>query len=147
VCSSDLLFPAYKDIIGDLKLESATRKEVDEKFGDASFEMKDRFIRFYIAMLKEAGETMSPYLTQRQSKPRKKRTAREQQSDRTTEDNSTPPSPLTNKVPEGMLEQPIFIEGGYIRFPKNITTNQVNLVEAAVTIIKAIAAQNEKGKK
>jgi len=150
----ELLVPAYSNIIGDLKLSTATRNQLDEKFGGASSAMKDRFIRFYIPMLQEAGEQVSPYLTlrqNRQSKSGPKKIAKKQPK--------APPSgdaglgggqPQPEETPSGFYDQPIPITSDtpcYIRVPRNITTDQMVLVDAAVAFIRAMAKQNEESNK
>lgn len=145
-----ILVPAYAGIIGDLKLNSAIRKELEEKFGDATAAMKSRLIRFYIPMMQDAGEEISPYLTARQNKPRKggprKTTKKKKRS--TTQDNngrSTYQPPASN-TPEGMYDQIIPIgtdNKSIIRVPRDINSNQFELVQAAVKVIEIMAKQNK----
>ncbi len=150
-----ILVPAYRNIIGDLKLNTATRKQLEEKFGEASSTMKDRFIRFYIPMLQDVDIEVSPYLTARQNKPRKsglKKTVKKKKY-RTAQGERSfvePDQPTLNVAPEGMFDQPIPIVSDnscYIRIPRNITVSQVALVKAAVAFIEAMAQQNKESKK
>ena len=146
-----ILVPAYSDIIGDLKVDVATRKQLDEKFKDAASQaMKDKVIRFYIPMLQDAGETISPYLMQRQSRPRKSglRKTKERQKNDTTQENggsSSTKHPPTSKDPEGLFDLPMMgiTPDSFIRVPKNITPDQVNVVKAAADYLAVIAKQNE----
>jgi hypothetical protein len=149
------LVPAYRNIIGGLKLNAATKKELDEKFGDASSTMKDRFIRFYILMLKESGIEVSQYLTAKQNKPRKSgpRKSKQKKTCRMTP-NEKPinefAQPILGSTPEGMFDQPIPIASDsryHIRVPKNITISQFELVKAAVGVVETLAKQNEESKK
>lgn len=150
----NILVPAYADIIGDLKLNSAIRKELDEKFGDATSAMKGRFIRFYLPMMQDTGEQISPYLTARQNKPRKRsprKTTRKKrdtaQQDINRRNESRPPS--QDSTPKDMFDQPIPIGAdnkSFIRVPRNITNGQFELVKAAVNVIEQMANQNKEGK-
>lgn len=142
-----ILIPAYADIIGDLKLESAIRKELDEKFGDATAAMKSRFIRFYLPMMQDAGEKISPYLTARQNKPRKsgpRKTTKKKKRIIKHDDESS--EEVGQRIPKDMFKQLIPIgdkDNSFICVPRSITTEQCKLVQAAVNVIEAMAKQNE----
>ncbi|MGA2678326.1 MAG: hypothetical protein ABSF37_03375 [Sedimentisphaerales bacterium] len=148
-----ILMPAYANIIGDLKLDTATRNELNEKFGETSLEMKDRFIRFYIPMLQDAGEKISPYLTLRQNRQSKggpKKIAKKQSKEPLTSGAGEGGQSQQEETPSGFYDQPIPITSDtpcYIRVPRNITTDQMGLVDAAVAFIKAMASHNKEGKK
>jgi hypothetical protein len=142
-----ILVPAYADFIGELKLESAIRKELEEKFEDATAAMKGRHIRFYLPMMQEAGEKISTYLTARQNKPRKSGTRKtkkkKKQIIRHYDESSEGVGQMT---PKGMFDQLIPIgenNNSLIRVPRNITVSQFELVKAAVNVIEAMAKQNE----
>lgn len=150
----NILIPAYDDIVGDLKVDTTTRKQLEERFGEASQAMKERFIRFYIPLLQDAGETVSPYLMQRQSGPRKsgprktirRRRETSQDDDRSGSTRQTPAS----KTPDDMFEQifPIGMDNkSFIRVPRNIDNNQFELVKAAINVIEIMAKQNTESKK
>lgn len=146
-----ILVSAYSNIIGDLQLGSATRKQLEEKFEGASATMKDRFIRFYIPLLQDAGEQVSPYLTARQNKPRRSgpRKTTRRKKHKPKQNGGQPSEPYQpDSTPEGMFDQPIPISDSncFIRVPMNITTEQVALVKAAVDFIEAIAKQRKGSK-
>lgn len=149
-----ILVPAYANIIGDLKLNTAIRKELEEKFGDATAAMKGRLIRFYLPMMQDTDEQISPYLTARQNKPRKKSSRKTtKKKKRNTKQDSEIPDEVhqqpRDSTPEGMFDQPITIWGkakSFIRVPININSDQFELVSVAVKVIEAMAKQNN-GKK
>lgn len=147
-----ILIPAYDDIIGELKIESAIRKELEEKFGDTTNAMKSRFIRFLLPLMEDAGKQISPYLTQRQNKPRKKRAKiTKKKRDNTQQQHPDRQStPYQDSTPDGMFDQLVPIAGVkekcFIRFPQNITQKQFEMVKAAVAFIEAMAKQNEVSK-
>ena len=146
-----ILVPAYAGIIGGLKLNSAIRKELDEKFGDATAAMKGRLIRFYLPMMQDAGEQISPYLTARQNKPRKSYSKKTKKTKKrsTTQDNNSNGStfrPPANSTPAGMFDQIIPIGAdnkSFIRVPRKINSSQFELVKAAVNVIEIMAKQNK----
>ncbi len=147
----EMLLAGYLDLMGDLDISGATRHQLNEKFADASTGMRDRFARFYISMLREADITVSPYLTARQSRPRKK-------SPKVTTKKQTPPAqtggnPRGNNghtendaPPEGMFQLPIPIRSGnlsFIRVPRDITTAEFQIVKTVIAVIEMMAKQGE----
>ena len=150
-----ILVPAYDDIIGDLKIDTAIRKELEEKFGDATNAMKSRFIRFLLPLMEDAGKQISPYLTQRQNKPRKRKSKQTAKKKRDTtkqdvngQDKYRPQ--YQDSTPEGMFDQLVPIAGVkekcFVRVPQNITQKQFEMVKAAVAFIEVMAKQNEESK-
>ncbi|MBN2019958.1 MAG: DUF5343 domain-containing protein [Sedimentisphaerales bacterium] len=138
---------AYAGIVGDIDLKSVTRKQVDDLFLDATPEMKEKCIRFFLSANKEAGVEYSPYLKIRR-RLHAKRTGKATQK---SESLNNPPlgEPSEEKTPSDMFDLPIPIasaEKCFIRVPRNITAEQVNLVKAAVNYIDAMAKQNEESK-
>lgn len=64
-----VLWDAYKDVIGDLNLETATPGLLEEKFkarGAEGAVLRD-CVNFYVSAMKEAGATISPHIL---NKPR-----------------------------------------------------------------------------
>jgi hypothetical protein len=142
---------AYAGVTGNIDLKSVTRKQVDDLFTDATPQMKDKCIRFFLTANKEAGIDYSPHLKIRRRLPKKRSDEAPQKSaasgkvTRQTQDET----PNDKETPSGMYDQPIPITSDkscYIRVPRTITTGQVVLVEAAVAFIKAMAKQNEENK-
>ena len=105
-------------------------------------------------MLQDAGETVSPYLMQRQSKPRRsgpRKTVKRKKHRTAQAEGQYDESGqfALNGTPEGMFDQPIPIASDnryYIRVPKNITTDQFKLVKVAVGVIEEMANQNKGSK-
>ena len=150
VAVKEILLPSYDDIVGDLKLETATRRQLDEKFVDASVSMKDRFIRFYIPLMEDAGIKVSPYLKQRQTRPKrsvsKKNTSTRKQKNQKENPASDPATP-PGDTPSSMFDQLIPMQGinekSFIRIPKSINMAQFEMVKAAVAFIEVMAKQND----
>lgn len=74
---SNIIIRAYHDMIGDVKLESGTSKQLLEAFrkrGNVDGQMLDKAVRFYLSSLDECGFKYSPYFKARKARktgPRK----------------------------------------------------------------------------
>jgi hypothetical protein len=142
----------YNDITKSIDLKSATRKQIDELFGNITPQMKEKNIRFFLSANKEAGVEYSQHLKIRR-RLSQKRTGKVTQRTTTSNDAINQPLDETNnkgKTPSNMFDQPIPIgpdNSCYIRVPRNITVSQVALVKAAVAFIEAMAQQNKETKK
>lgn len=106
--------------------------------------MRDKCIRFFLTANKEAGIEYSPHLKIRQRYKKRSTTSttkggvsnkENKPKDDALKDKRTPPDMFDLPIPIGM--------GSFIRVPKNITLNQVPMVNAAVGYIEAMAKQNE----
>lgn len=142
------ILPAYSDIIGNIDLKSVTPKQMDNLFQNASAEMKEKYLRFFLTVNKEAGIEYSPHLKIRKRGPSKRPGKTTQKTENI--DNPPPAGNIGEQTPVGMFDQPIPIasaERSFIRVPMNITVNQAAMVKAVVAVIEAIAQQNEEGKK
>jgi hypothetical protein len=138
------VLPAYSGIIGTIDLKSVTPKQMDDLFQDASAEMKEKYLRFFLTVNKEAGIEYSPHLKIRR-RTFTKRTGKTTQKSESF-DNLPPAGNIGEQTPAGMFDQPIPIasaERSFIRVPMNITVNQAAMVKAVVAVIEAIAQQNE----
>jgi len=141
----------YSDIAETFELKSATRKQVEEMFKDATPQMKDKYMRFFLSANKDAGVEYSPHLKIRRRLPKKRSDTATQKSkalgfgkERTKPQGETPKH---EKTPPDMFDLPIPIAlGSFIRVPINTTVNQVAVVRAAVDYIEAMAKQNEESK-
>jgi hypothetical protein len=142
------VLPAYSGIIGNIDLKSVTPKQMDSLFQDTSEQMKEKYLRFFLTVNKEAGIEYSPHLKIRRRTFTKRTTKTTQKSENV---NNLPPAvPTEDKTPAGMFDQPIPIasaERSFIRVPMNITVNQAAMVKAIVAVIEAIAQQNEESNK
>ncbi|MDD5711789.1 MAG: hypothetical protein PHY31_03410 [Smithellaceae bacterium] len=67
----EIMTISYAEIIDGLHLDSATRKQLDEKFNAvAAGAVADKCTRFYISAATEAGITLSSFITMRKKAPR-----------------------------------------------------------------------------
>jgi hypothetical protein len=143
---------AYANITGNIDLKSITRKQIDELFADISPQMKDKCVRFFLSANREAGVEYSPHLKIRR-RLSQKHTGRVTQKTTTSKNAAKQPPDETDnkeKTPSGMFDLPIPIASAnscFIRVPRDINAEQVNLVKAAVNFIEAMAKQNEESKK
>lgn len=111
-----VLRDAYQEVISDLRLEIATRAQLDERFRACGVdgETLQKCIAFYVAAMQSAGSKLSPFILERSRPGRPKgsggraRTKRERQNEENEiEDNVTPPQsgtvrftlPLPGKPP------------------------------------------------
>jgi hypothetical protein len=65
---SPVIYEAYVDIVGDLDLDSATLRQLVERFrtmGNVSGSVLRKALRFYLAALNETGSKYSPHLRMR----------------------------------------------------------------------------------
>jgi hypothetical protein len=114
--------------------------------------MKDKCIRFFLTANKEAGIDYSPHLKIRRRLPKKRSDEAPQKgaaSGKITRQ-TREETPNNEETPSVMYDVPILIESAekcYIRIPRNITIEQVNVVKGAVAYIEVMAKQNQEGKK
>lgn len=143
----------YSDIAETFELKSATRKQVEEMFKDATPQMKDKYMRFFLSANKDAGVEYSPHLKIRRRKAAaKKRIVKLTSKKKKSAKHVNRPLDEVQDAdikPRGSFDQPIPIESEfpcYIRIPLNVNISQVELVKAAVVFIEALAKQNEERK-
>jgi len=141
----------YDSIVGNIDLKSATRKQVNEMFGDTTPQMRDKYIRFFLSAYKDAGIEYSPHLKIRKRIPRKRIGKITPKHKAAAKRKDEPQGQISNseQTPSNMFDQPIPITSEFpcfIRIPMGITKNQVELVKAAVAFIEAMAKQNEESK-
>ncbi len=139
---------AYDTITQNIDLKTATRKQLDGMFEDESPQMRDKYIRFFLSVNKEAGIDYSPHLRIRKKTLRKRTDKTTIKCKAASKKGNEPPEGIAHKKqpPSNMFDQPIPIVSDnscFIRVPRNITVNQVGLVKAAVAFIEAMAKQNE----
>jgi hypothetical protein len=141
---------AYTGVIGDMDLKTVTPKQIDGLFADASAEMKEKCVRFFLTVNKEAGIEYSPHLKIRR-RGTSKRTSKPAQRGEGSGGQGRQESPPSGEkqTPSSMFDMPIPIasaEKCFIRVPRGITTEQVTLITAAVAFIDAMAKQNKENK-
>lgn len=144
----ECVLSTYSDITQNIDLESATRKQVEQIFEDASPQMKDKYIRFFLSANKDAGVEYSPHLKIRRRSKKKRIEKLTPKRAASGKQKNIPQGekPKDEKTPPDMFDQPIPIEPidrCYIRVPLNINSSQIALVKAAVAFIEAMAQQNE----
>lgn len=137
---------AYDEVAKGIDLKTTTRKQIEGIFEEASPQMKDKYIRFFLSVNKDAGIAYSPHLKIRKRKSTKKRSDKSDKKNGISgEQENKPKTPKKEDLtPLGMFDLPIPIaQGSFIRIPKNITINQVTLIQAAIGYLKAMAEQNK----
>ena len=140
------ILSAYGDIAKSFDLKSATRKQVEGMFEDASPQMKDKYIRFFLSANKDAGIEYSPHLKIRRRLPKKRSEAATQKGKASGKEINKPPveQPKDEGTPSGMYDLQIpNVPGSFIRVPTNINVKQIALVKAAVTFLEIMADQNK----
>ncbi len=86
---SDILFDAYRSVIGDLNLDAATPAELDAKFKavGAEGEVLEKCVGFFVAAMKTAGIGLSPHILNRPRKrPERRGRPKKSQQDVEVED-------------------------------------------------------------
>ena len=68
----DFIWDVYRPVIGELNTDTATSKQLEQKFREAGAEgqMLQKCVAFFVAAVTDAGVTLSPHITNRA--PRKK---------------------------------------------------------------------------
>jgi hypothetical protein len=144
------VLPVYNDLVGSIDLKTATRKQIDDLFADATPDMKEKHIRFFLSVNREAGITYSPYLKIRR-RGLSKRTSKTTPKGNDFGGQANPPlsGPTGEQTPAGMYDLPIPITSdkpSFIRIPLNVTCAQSAMVKAVLPVIDAMAKQNEESK-
>ena len=95
---TNVLRDAYQEVVGDLRVEIATRAQLDERFRSkgADGEVLQKCVAFYVAALVSAGAKVSPFILERSRPGRPKgsgnrRTKRERQNGESEIENDTLP--------------------------------------------------------
>lgn len=149
--------PAYKVIITDLPLENATASQLDAKFRAHSKidgQLLRKAERFYMHALHEAGiKYSSLFSMRRESSSNGKRRATAKKTGETGGKPANRESPPRThdetggrkETPAGVIDIPIPIdETSHIRVPRNITNEQMPVVQAALAMVMAMAERNAK---
>jgi hypothetical protein len=136
VALSDMYKPRA---IGDLNIDSATAKELEDAFkihGGVEGSTREKAIRFYLKLLEEGDVQFSAHFKKiRRSSGsggtrRKKKPAAEQPS---------PAAPKPERVPQEMDEYPLPFSGkpaGKLIAPKNPTALDVQIIEAMLNVVR-----------
>lgn len=144
---------SYAPIIGDLNIKSGIAKKLRERFKETSKldgATLDKAIRFYLKALKAAGVEVSPHFFTRKSPGRRSgangRARQETQPAQEERTDETPPAPTNDQPPPGMILIPIPFPGraqGGITFPRDLKQGDLEMIDAAVGILKAYAKAND----
>jgi hypothetical protein len=142
---------AYKDILGECPIASATPQQVTDKLRAAGLEGStlDKALRFFVQSMKEAKIEHSPYLGRR----RKSSTQRRERIARRIAESSNPVVSLgdtgggdDSTDSKDMISFPLHLPGkpvGKIVVPKSITPTDCKLIEAQMVVIAIYASQNK----
>jgi hypothetical protein len=136
----------YADIIGDVKVETATLAELEKAFkayGVPAGQMLTKTIRFYVKALTECGAPVSSYITK--PRPRSPRTSTKKNDQGGKGGGETPfiPVPPVSSAPKGFERMPVpGLPQAFIQFPLSITPEQVELFSAVVNVLKTFAKGN-----
>ena len=140
-------------------LGRVTSKQLRERFqdvGGVDGVMNDRAVRFFLKALTDAKIEFSPHLNARRPRGTVPRRPAQPKGENGA---SLPPAndattgkthkTETPSLPDGMFDVPIPIADMkcFIRVPLAITTKQMPLVQAAIGVVAALAAQNEPSSK
>lgn len=97
---SDLIFDVYQPIISDLNLDTATAKQLAERFRaiGAEGEVLQKCVSFFVAALLSSGTTISPHIIQaprkKQERPRgSKNTLRKTRATKASDDDDVAETP------------------------------------------------------
>ncbi len=144
----NLLRDAYQGVIGDLRVEIATRAQLDERFRSrgADGEVLQKCVAFYVAAMQSAEAKVSPFILERSrpGRPRgsggRSRTKRERQNGGIETEEETPSVqpgtvrfafPIPDKLPVTMF------------LPADLSIEDWQMVDA---MIQAYIRRREKGK-
>lgn len=146
---------AYHNVVKGVNLQNGSAQQLSDAFkkttGAQGF-MLNRYVRFFLTAMKDAGIELSPHFkvpsapkVAGRKKPEK--SAAEKQSGAGTngdrQQGETPPA-QESKTPPGMIDYPILMgdKMGMLRFRTDITLDQVPVVEAVMNVVKAMAEAN-----
>jgi hypothetical protein len=141
----ETVLPAYASIIGDLPIERATAKQLDDRFREncgISGQMLDKAVRFYLHALKAAEAKYSRYWSLRKEtrKESRKRTPKEKKVGKPSDAHER------GRVDHGaqMIEFPLHFGDkptGKISVPTTMDEDDMALFDATVAVIKAYATR------
>jgi hypothetical protein len=147
---SRIILSSYAEIIGTINIESASEKQLNDRFreiGKVEGDTLQKATRFYLKALESAGQSYSGFLKQRQPRgtakrngsqtPREKAAKGQQEpSGSTTRSN---PEPEDSVVPKGMMKIPLYLPGkplGQIVVTDDLDEADCDMID---TILRAIA--------
>jgi len=149
--------PAYSAVVGDLPVDNATVGQLDAKFRAHSKlegQMLRKAERFYLHALRDAGTKYSPLFAMRREstgngskrKSASKKASSEPQKPAMHHRRDADPQKPSEVAPAGMIDIPIPIDdtASYIRVPRDIVTEQMTVVQAAIAMVTAMAERNDK---
>ena len=148
-CLGEIISPAYIDIIDGLDINSATSGQLEGKFrdnGKVEGQMVEKAVRFYLAVLDEAGIAKSPHF-----KTRRARAANGRKSGRRVSANRQRSNDEETRLLSGhnagteRFQIPIPRKPpATISVPRDLTTDDWEMLkEILATYIKRLIASNE----
>lgn len=150
---------AYAEVIGAVNIETATMKQLTDRFRDDGKIDGDTLLkatRFYLKSLDASGIRYSGHLKLRQSRaPSSKRTSaqgtreKSSTSERIKEKGEAEDpkvhTPSEHKPPDGMLQVPLYFPSGtgYVVVPQSLSEEDCEMIDA---ILRAIAKRRNQSK-
>jgi hypothetical protein len=135
---------AYDSVLNGLALDTATSRQLDERFEAAGAvgQMRQKCVRFFLSAAMGAGVNISPHLLRNRSAIGPKPVSRNgPPKKRKTTDAGQPPNENENDdVPPGMIEIPIHVPGK----PKGVIRIHDDLNEADCAMVNAILIAHAK---
>lgn len=149
----EVLKTSYSDIVIGVDIQSGTLPELEDAFqaaGVAQGQMTTKSVSFYIRALKDCGIAVSPHITKKRQ--RKKTSARATRvasgsGGKGNKSDPPPPPPPKDTEPEkGFDRLPIpGVDGGFIEYPKTLTSGQVKMYEAMVGVLREYVETTDGG--
>jgi hypothetical protein len=143
-----IITDSYADIINELDLTTATRKQLEEKFKNVSTSpaVKQKCIRFYISAAKEADIGLSKHITARQTVKGEKRAPRNKPKEKSQQVNNhekgdVPKPPAIDPKTLGYEEFTAPIKGHQpikVWFPNSVTKQEWESARRQLEVIHAM---------
>ena len=137
-----VLTKTYQPVLNDVNVSNGSGKQLQDAFKSytkADGFMLARYIRFYLAALKDAGVEYSPHFKVPKSSVKKKKPASKTETEKQVEIEGDPLLPLDGmidiKIPFGTMD-------GLIRVPRGITMDQLAIFKGFAGGVEAMAKQN-----
>ena len=145
-CLATLIKSSYMDVTDGIDLENATPNQLDKCFDNQSAVMLDKTVRFYLAALDDAGVEYSAHLKKRKPKAKRKPRAGSRDGTKTKKSNESDTTKKQSADSDpSMIEYPIHFAGnrtGHIRVPGDITTEDCDMIELVIPMLKMLAQRN-----
>jgi len=148
----DLVMEAYAPVVGDLSLKTGTAKQLADRFresGQVSGSTLTRAVRFYLAVLDEAGIERSQYFAAppRPKSSRKPRVSTKAGGDDPDDDEVAARDDDTPEVPKGWVIQPFNLPGRPepVQFimPADLKVAEWKMIDAYMTLYVGDETRNK----